>query len=442
MNEFPLTNDQQRIFDIVESSNANVCIHGVPGSGKSVLNNALQNSGKKSYTMGAPTGLAAQNINGKTIHSIFGIPVSFGVIAPTFNKFTNNRNQVANITYNIKRLIIDEISMVRADQLDYIDRCLRFFKRVNLPFGGIQVIAVGDFFQLPPIVKGEERKQFTDYGYESEFAFHARAFSSMQIESLTEVLRQKGDNKFIKLLHEVRMAEKGSLSLKHMVMLNDRVDEPDGICIRLVGANDQADAINHAELAKLPGESVEFHAQCFGEWEKYPVDQVITLKIGAQILVKKNKADIPMGQKGDSDIVNGTLGVVEEIIVDDPELKRIVVRLRNGNLCTIYEQRWERKIKTQIDDVWDEKTVAGYEQLPVSLAWAISIHKSQGMTMERVHIDLSRIFSGGQVYVALSRCKTLEGITLESRISREKVYANSTVLKYFANAGKMEVSKL
>lgn len=431
MSEFPLTKDQQRIFEIVEGSNDNVCIHGVPGSGKSVLNNALQNDGKKTYTMAAPTGLAAQNIAGRTIHSIFGIPVSFGVIAPTFNKFPTNRNQVANITYNVKRLIIDEISMVRADQLDYIDRCLRYFKRINLPFGGIQLIAVGDFFQLPPIVKGEEKKQFTDYGYESEFAFHARAFSSIKIESLTEVLRQKGDNKFIKLLHEVRMAEKGSLSLKHMVMLNDRVDEPDGICVRLVGANAQADDINAMELAKLPGEPFEFHATSYGEWEKVPVDQVITLKIGAQILVKKNKANIPMGQRGDSDIVNGTLGVVEEIITDDPELKRIVIRLRNGETATIFEQRWERKIKHQDEGEWGEKTVAGYEQLPVSLAWAISIHKSQGMTMERVHIDLSRIFAGGQVYVALSRCKSLDGITLESRINRDKVYANKTVLDYF-----------
>src|SRR5690348_4106001 len=218
--QFTLTQDQQRVFDLVENSDRNVFLSGPPGTGKSVVTRALRSTGQKHYIVGAPTGLAATNANGRTLHSIFRIPVSDGIIHPTYNKFPIEDRTVNFIRYGIKALIIDEISMVRADILDYIDRCLRSIKGVSEPFGGIQVIAVGDFYQLPPVASKIDRTELKKAGYSSAFAFGAAVWNSFEHVELTEVLRQKGDDTFIKLLRAARI---GQVNDKGLELFNKQV---------------------------------------------------------------------------------------------------------------------------------------------------------------------------------------------------------------------------
>lgn len=446
-----LTKDQRRLFDLVEQTNDNIFIGGKPGVGKTVLIRALTDFGAKTYYVGAPTGLAATNGGGRTIHSLFKIPVSDGILDPTFNRFTTDDRTVNHIRFNLRTLIIDEISMVRCDVLDYIDRLCRRVKNNDRPFGGIQVIAVGDFFQLPPVTKDRDLTELRNAGWASPFAFDAKVWQSFKAVELTEVLRQKGDPMFINLLHNARIG-KEAITNKQLVALNDQVNPaPDDIRIRLTGTNNQAEERNQSELAKLPEPTVTFRAETFGVWPMsggrpvYPCEEMLSLKIGAQVMVKRNAADRPPKHKGEfeSKVVNGTLGIVREIFDGNvyhahsegfepkEQTPYIIIELRDGTTATIYRRRWERKVKEKVGDEWEERVVASFEQMPLALAWAISMHKSQGQSFDAVHIDASKIFAPGQLYVALSRCRTLEGVSLQARVSKEKFWANPSVLRYF-----------
>lgn len=443
METLPLTKTQQAIFDFVEDTDKNVFITGRPGTGKSVLTNALRQLGRKDYRVAAPTGLAALNVNGKTLHSMFRLPVSDGIIAPDYNKFSQIDNVVKFVRYQLRWLIIDEISMVRVDQFDFIDRFCRLVRNDSRPFGGIQVIAVGDFYQLPPVAKPDDVKALKAAGWESPFVFSSRLFEGFETRKLTEVLRQKWDRKFVDILARMRV---GELTPKDLAAINGLV-EPDfeDIRIRLVSTNAEAFSTNSKELAKLGGEIVTFSATQTGVWpvkDNFPAETELTLKVGAQVMVKLNKADIPQGERGDSDVVNGDLGIVEEIFDGQPDTEEgpgfdseepyVEVRLRkNDSVVKIWRRRWEYKVKEKIGNDWTERVVASFEQIPLSLAWAISMHKSQGQSFEAVHINCEKIFAPGQAYVAFSRCRTLEGITLESRVNASKFFANKEVVKFF-----------
>lgn len=437
----PLTRDQQIIFDIAEGTNDCILIHGKPGVGKSVLVRTLDELGKKPYTRGAPTGLAAVNILGKTLNSIFGIPISKGILAPDFNNFPSNPNVQRYITHGVKVLIIDEISMVRSDTLDWIDRCLKHFKGNDLPFGGIQVIAVGDFFQLPPIVNREDKEALKNAGWKSEFAFDAHCFSSFRCVVLDEVLRQK-DKKFIDILH---LARTGDIGPKEIALLNKRVEPCKDFRVRLTARNDQADQVNQSHLEDLPGEIVEYHATAIGNWKEFPAPTILSLKVGAQVIVKKNGADRPPGTrgKGDSTVVNGDIGIVRELhkpttTREDEEENppKVMVELKNGRIIPVYVGRWEEKIKERgVDGKWTERIVASFTQIPLQLAWAISMHKSQGQSFESVHINPRSVFAAGQLYVALSRARSLAGMSLECPIvqnaqARIGFFANWRVIQF------------
>lgn len=453
MENLPLTKNQTAIFDLIEGTSDNIFVTGKPGVGKSVLINGLVTEGRKVYTLGAPTGLAALNIGGKTLHSLFGLPVSEGIITPDYNRFSSNENVIKHARYGIKHLIIDEISMVRADTFDFIDRFLRWAKDESRPFGGVQVVIVGDFYQLPPIVRSAEARQFTEHGYASPFVFSSKVFETFRTVALEEVLRQKGDKKFIAVLHNAR---EGTLQPKDMVAINGRVEagvEEGDVRIRLVSKNDTAAAINAEYLNKLPGEAVEFSATQEGVWplkDNFPAEPLLRLKVGAQVMVKLNKADRPPKSKGkfESTVVNGDLGLVEKINFGDDysddvdeEIDRtpyVSVRLRkDARLVKIYRQRWEYKKKEKVGTEWEEKVIAAYEQIPIAFAWAISMHKSQGQSFEAVHIDPSSCFAAGQLYVALSRARSLEGLTLESRVHPSS-FKIDPVVKRFYGALKLE----
>lgn len=448
--EYPLTTDQQRFFDLIENTNDNYWILGKPGVGKSVLIRALTEMGMKHYVKAAPTGLAALNVGGKTLHSHFGIPVSSGIFAPDFNRFTNNPNVLNYVEHTVKHLIIDEVSMVRSDMLDFIDRFLRHVKRVDEPFGGIQVIAVGDFFQLPPIVNKADKDAMQAAGWRSEFAFDAKCTADFKSLILEEVLRQKDDGGFIKLLHAARTATKENpFPIRQLQFLNRRVERPTTPRLRLTGTNKQALEVNARELAAISSPVVEFHANNFGTWPEFPAEPVLTLKVGAQVLIKKNGADRPPDiakGKFESEVVNGSLGIVTEITQADISKQNgdcdeiignntrryahVKVELRNGHVVTIYTARWERKEKERIDGQWQEKVLASFEQMPLQLAWAISMHKSQGQSFDFVHVDPSSIFAAGQLYVALSRARSLAGLSLESPCSTGKFWTNKRVLQW------------
>lgn len=422
-----LTRELQDTFNLVESTNDNILIHGKPGVGKSVLIRALQETGSKNYTLSAPTGLAALNIGGKTLHSLFGIGVSDGVFAPDFNNFTQSPNVLNHVMHRVNHLIIDEISMVRADMLDYLDRALQHIKGSDLPFGGIQVICVGDFFQLPPVTKTEDKKQLKEYGYESEFAFDAHSFRGFKTVNLTNVLRQT-DNAFISLLHAART---GDLTAKHLKLLNKQVGKLTDFRINLASTNKLAEIINMKNLSLLKSEAVTFEADRYGWWPANPVEQTLTLKVGAQVIIKKNNSDKPPAKQNgmaSGKIINGSICKIMELPTKEKDYT--VVELEDGSTHNIYRQRWERKEKKQMGGKWVEETVATYEQLPFQLAWAISMHKSQGQSFDKLHIDASRIFAAGQLYVALSRARTLEGVSLQGPISASSFWADENVLRF------------
>lgn len=462
-----LNKDQQAAFNAIENTSGNYCIIGKPGVGKSVLIHYLTAKGNKTYTLSAPTGLAALNILGRTIHSIFRLPTSEGIIPPDFNKFPNDDRVINSIRYNVKHLIIDEVSMVRADYFDYMDRLMQHAKGNNHPFGGVQVIAIGDFYQLPPVVKYAEGKELKKVGYSSPFIFSSHVFQkNFEILSLSKVERQKGDPEFIELLNYARTA---SVHPKHMKLLNANVGLPNDTRIKLASKNDEAELINRRELNRIESEEFVFEAVKFGEWPQYPAEELLTLKVGAQVMVKMNGADRPPGMKEyDPICVNGTLGKITaidyeysskcpncddgEIEDNDPKAcitcggngcgvieerdqpqfnQSVTIRMDNGQTAKIYCKRWERKIKEKVNDKWEERVIASYEQIPLALAWAISIHKSQGQSFDKVHIDASKIFAPGQLYVALSRCRTSAGISLEVPLTTSKFMVNRDVMNFF-----------
>jgi ATP-dependent DNA helicase PIF1 len=411
---FDLTPEQQAIFDEVEGSSENFLLCGKPGVGKSVLINALRNKGQKAWYVAAPTGIAALNIGGKTLHSLLGIRPSQGVYTENFNLFTDNQAVQAFIEHRLWNLIIDEVSMLRADMLDFIDRQLKFIKKNEKPFGGVQILFVGDFFQLPPICNAYDKKELRQLGYESEFAFSAKCFRNINVRFLHKVLRQT-DSDFVSLLHSIR---EGSVSATQIKRLNKFVKPCDDVRIKLCATNAQVFAINKHELSKLDGEEVIHEASdLYGNWPEFPTDKTLRLKRGAQIIVKKN---LPFTK-----LVNGTISLLQEIdsqraVVDDYEIQRA---------------RWEQKEKVFEGNMWIEKFKASFVQLPVQLAWAISIHKSQGQTFEKAHISPQNVFAEGQLYVALSRLKTLEGLSLHSPIHSSHFKINKSVQNWYKKHG-------
>lgn len=435
-----LTKSQQRVFDLAETTSNNLMILGKPGVGKSVTIRNMVENGRKYYSLAAPTGIAAINIQGKTLHSLFGIPTSEGIIDPTYNVYNLTDKAEANLKYHVKHLIIDEISMVRADIFDYINRVLKYVKGNDLPFGGIQLICVGDFCQLPPVAKTLDMWQLKQAGYESPFMFHSYAYAEANFTPvmLNEVLRQKGDPEFIKLLDAAREGDVKPSSLR---VLNQQVGFVDDLRIKLCGTNPQADAVNKAELAKIKEPGELYTAREFGEWPQVPIDRQLTLKKGAQVMVKMNGADRHPNQTGEfhSKVVNGTIGKVLSFhsgkrlnsAGDEVVFKCVEIEMENGQQATIYNQRWERKVKKQENGQWTEQVVASYDQMPLCLAWAISIHKSQGQTFDRCHIDATKIFAAGQMYVALSRCRSIAGISLSEAIEAKHFWTDVHVKRFF-----------
>lgn len=415
-----VTEDFQRAFNLMEQTRDHIFITGKAGTGKSTLLRFFRDNTKKNVAIVAPTGIAAINAGGSTIHSFFKFPT--GVVT---NKDIKKLSNKRDLFKALDALVIDEASMVRADVMDAIDLSLRLNRGIDKPFGGVQVILFGDLYQLPPVIDDKEVKRFLDDTYGGcPYFFAARVFREAHLTmlELSKVFRQK-EGWFIELLDKVR---KGEVSDTHLRLLNSRVslvpprDEP---AVILTTRRDQASEINLSELRKLPGREYIYKAKITGTFDEasYPTDRWLRLKEGAQVMLLRND---PFGRW-----VNGTLAVVKEL---SESLVKVFV---SGVTYSVEPVTWEkteyyydpheRKIESRV--------VGAFQQLPMSLAWAVTIHKSQGKTFDRVIIDLGRgAFEHGQVYVALSRCRSFDGIYLRTPIRPHDIRVNPLVKKFEA----------
>ncbi|HBG42462.1 MAG TPA: aldolase [Porphyromonadaceae bacterium] len=422
--------NNQIAFDFALHTNRNLFITGKAGTGKTTFLHRLKEASGKQMAVVAPTGVAAINAGGTTIHSFFQLPLSPFFPTPEGKKDliakARMRSQRRRILQELELLVIDEISMVRADLLDAIDHTLRYYRyRPNEPFGGVQVIFIGDMFQLSPVVKDDEWELLSQF-YPSPYFFHSLVIAQrppVYIE-FEKIYRQTNAD-FIRILNEVR---NDSLCAESLQALERRYDpsfvppEEDNY-ITLTTHNYKADLINSEELAKIKGKTYIFDAEIEGAYpeKSFPTEQRLELKIGAKVMFLKNDTEMPRR------FFNGKIGVVDTI--DDDH---ITVRCGEDELIDVETAVWEdiRYTADPSTKQIEEKVAGRFKQYPLRLAWAITIHKSQGLTFDKAVIDAGQAFAPGQVYVALSRCRSLEGVVLLSKIHPESIHTNRRIVEY------------
>lgn len=402
-----------------------VFLTGRAGTGKTTFLKNLQASHLRRMAIVAPTGVAAINAGGVTIHSFFQLPPQFFAPGQKLENANNLRKDKLQTIRGIDLLVIDEVSMVRPDILDAIDTRLREVRRNNRPFGGVQLLLIGDLLQLPPVVKNSEYEFIRSF-YPTPYFFSSRALANIQYFTieLKKIYRQT-DSNFISLLNKVRT---NTLNKDDLEYLNSRYipnfTPPDGEqFIQLTTHNDPADNINGQHLAQLDGRSIMYIATRQGNFPEnvQPADSRLTLKVGAQVMFLRND---PQGQ-----YYNGKIGHVAAINNDS-----VVVDTDDALSLNITPAEWQNisyHLNKETGEV-EQKVEGTFTQFPLALAWAITIHKSQGLTFDNAIIDAAKAFSAGQVYVALSRCRTFEGLVLTSKISTSSIYTNHEVLAYMA----------
>ncbi len=415
--DFVLSEEFESIVGQLENTKDHFYITGKAGSGKSTLLAYFRSITQKNTAVLAPTGVAAIRVKGQTIHSFFGFPPK--VIQTRHIK----KVRQIELLQNLETLIIDEISMVRADVFDAIDYSLRVHrKKLTQPFGGVQVIVFGDLFQLPPVVNMDESSLLERIYPSGQFFFHSNIFQDAQFKTLElqSIYRQKDDH-FIYLLNAVR---DGSITHSQIDNLNDSlVDnfEMDEGKIILTTTNARASGINQNYLKQLSSEEFSYRAQATGQFYKelFPTDEVLKLKKGAQVIMIKNDPEKRW--------VNGSIGTIHDIAE-----KKIKVKI-NHKIYEVKKEKWDRIQYSYDDDQQEvlENVTGSFKQYPMRLAWAITIHKSQGQTFEKVIIDMSQgSFAPGQLYVALSRCISLEGIELLRPLRKSDVIVNKQLIGF------------
>ena len=415
--DFVLSEEFESIVEQLENTKDHFYITGKAGSGKSTLLAYFRSVTQKNTAVLAPTGVAAIRVKGQTIHSFFGFPPK--VIQTRHIK----KVRQVELLQNLETLIIDEISMVRADVFDAIDYSLRVHrKKLTQPFGGVQVIVFGDLFQLPPVVNMDESSLLERIYPNGQFFFHSNIFQDAQFKTLElhNIYRQTDDH-FIYLLNAVR---DGSITNSQIDNLNDSLVENfemDEGKIILTTTNARASGINQNYLKQLNSEEFSYRAQATGQFYKelFPTDEVLKLKKGAQVIMIKNDPEKRW--------VNGSIGTIHDIAE-----KKIKVKI-NHKIYEVKKEKWDRIQYSYDDDQQEvlENVTGSFKQYPMRLAWAITIHKSQGQTFEKVIIDMSQgSFAPGQLYVALSRCISLEGIELLRPLKKSDVIVNKQLIGF------------
>lgn len=425
----------QLAWNIIENTNTNIFLTGKAGTGKTTFLRRLKEESSKRIVVVAPTGIAAINAEGVTIHSFFQL--SFAPFIPDAQYKLKEQQyrfskQKIRVIQSIDTLVIDEISMVRADLLDAVDNVLRRFRKNNLPFGGVQMVMIGDLGQLAPVAKDDEWQMLSRY-YDTPYFFSSLALKSTRyaIVELKTVYRQS-DSHFVELLNRVRdnRADDSVLAaLNSRYIPNFQPPVEEGY-IRLTTHNFQAQQENDRQLALLPGKPYTYEASIMGKYPEmlFPTEQTLTLKEGAQVMFVKNDSS------ADKAFYNGMLGTVTEI--ND---KNLFVRTKDtGVVIKVEPEQWENtryEINERTNEITEE--VEGtFTQLPVKPAWAITVHKSQGLTFDRAIIDVQRAFTHGQTYVALSRCRTLEGLVLSAPLPMSAIIRDGAVDDYVSRAAE------
>ncbi len=415
-------------WDFVENTGRSIFLTGKAGTGKTTFLKTVVERSRKRPIVVAPTGVAAINAGGVTIHSFFQLPFSPYVPgAKIESKFDFGREK-RKLIASIDLLIIDEISMVRADLLDAIDTVLRRYRDHFLPFGGVQLLMIGDLAQLTPVVTPEDEHILKPY-YDTPYFFGSKALQQIDYVTiqLTHVYRQQ-DESFIALLNEIRS---GHPSADALVKLNARcqrafIPTPEDPFIRLTTHNNLANFYNESELQKLPGRAYTYRAEIKGTFPdySYPTAETLMLKPGAQVMFVKNDPS------GEHLYYNGRIGRVMEA----SEKRLTVYCMGDAEAIEVEPLEWENTRYTLNEKTREiESEVQGtFKQLPLRLAWAITIHKSQGLTFDRAIIDANQSFAPGQVYVALSRCRTLEGLVLATPLEARAIINDLRVDNYIA----------
>ena len=429
--------EMQKALQIIQFTRRSLFLTGKAGTGKSTFMRHIAATIKKKHIILAPTGIAAINAGGSTLHSFFKLP--FHPLLPTDKRYSA-RNIRDTLKYNgektkllreVELIIIDEISMVRADIIDFIDKVLRIYNRnMREPFGGKQLLLVGDIYQLEPVIKEDERQLLRPF-YPSCFFFDAHVFREMQLIAveLKKVYRQR-DAQFISLLDHIRTSQVSDNDLR---LLNARVNAEIGteegrLSITLSGRRDTVDYINEKQLNTLPDQPTIFYGHIEGEFPEssLPTPIELEVKTGAQVLFIKNDKERRW--------VNGTLGTI--IGFGDEEDGIIYVQTEDGRDFDVEREIWSnvRYTFNEKEQKIEEEEIGSYQQFPLRLAWAITVHKSQGLTFNNVKIDFTGgVFAGGQTYVALSRCTSLQGISLQEPIRRENIFVRTEVTNFARN---------
>lgn len=426
-----MTEQTQLAWDIIETTNTNLFLTGKAGTGKTTFLRRLKEESSKRIVVVAPTGIAAINAEGVTIHSFFQL--SFAPFIPNYNlkeqQFRFSKQKI-NVIRSIDTLVIDEISMVRADLLDAVDSVLRRFRKNNLPFGGVQMVMIGDLGQLAPVAKDDEWQMLSHY-YATPYFFSSLALQRTRyaIVELTKVYRQS-DKRFLDILNKVRenRADAAVLSaLNSRYIPNFKPRKEDGY-IRLTTHNWQAQRINDYELELLPGKPYTYTATIEGKYPEmlFPTDETLTLKTGAQVMFVKNDSS------ADKAYYNGMIGTIAAI---DAEGFTVTAKDTGENI-RVQPEQWDntRYVLNEKTNEISEEVEGTFTQFPVKTAWAITVHKSQGLTFDHAIIDVQRAFTHGQTYVALSRCRTLEGMVLSAPLPQSAIIRDEAVDEYATHA--------
>ncbi|WP_417431072.1 helix-turn-helix domain-containing protein [Halpernia sp.] len=418
------------LFDLLEFTNRSIFLTGKAGTGKTTFLNDFVKKTQKKHIVVAPTGIAAINAGGVTIHSMFGLPLR--TFLPTLERVDTNsamnisdlmphfryRKDKLKLLREIEIIIIDEVSMLRADVLDMMDFSLRHIRRNQQKFGGVQMLFIGDLYQLPPVVRDEYILKMC---YNSPFFFESLAIKELPFITieLEKVYRQT-DEEFLTILNAIRDGNRDEIDFEK---LNSRYipdfEPKDEAYVYLTSHNRMADEINHKKIKDLKSKLFKYEAKIVGDFKEnqYPNEDILELKVGAQVMFIRNDAT-------EKRYFNGKLAEVISL-----EEEEVTVLLDESDIeITLKKEVWEHK-RYSLDGQKNiqEEVLGSFEQYPIRLAWAVTIHKSQGLTFDRLIIDAGKSFASGQVYVALSRCRTLEGIVLKSKITPEVIFSDKRI---------------